>query len=303
MRVETFEPEHLPHLLDLINTHLSAVVPGWSLTAEFLKTHLKRDTTEPVTDPWVIERTTLCATGEDGMRAAAHLLRYGDGVEVGEALRGAGEINWIVSRPEYPDAASAVLSAAREWLAVRNIDRVEVWGGGMFVPVFCGVPDSWPHVVSALETAGYRPGPERREALYGGSLDGVPEPEGPAVPNLKLRRSPGALGTRFSAMLGAREVGFCEIVPDLTRDNALPALRGWAELAELRVEEGWRGRGIGAWIVHRAVAELRTAGGEHIVFCVAAADETAGAGRFYRRFGWDVLVRETRSWTRRQPTS
>lgn len=303
MRVEPFEPEHLPRLLDLINTHLCAVVPGWSLTAEFLETHLERDMTEPVTDPWVVERTTLCVDGEDGMRAAAHLLRYGDGVEVGEALRGAGEINWIVSHPEYPDAALAVLTAAREWLAVRNVTREEVWGGGMFVPVFCGVPDSWTHVVSALETAGYRTGSERREALYGGSLNGVSEPEGPPVPDLRLRRSPGASGTRFSAMLGAREAGYCEIVADLTRDNALPALRGWAELAELRVDEGWRSRGIGAWIVRHAVAGLRSAGCERIVFCVAAADEAVGAGRFYRRFGWDVLVRETRSWSRQQRTS
>lgn len=303
MRVEPLEPEHLPRLLDLINTHLPAVVPGWSLTAGFLETHLKRDTTEPVTDPWVIERTTLCAIEEDRMLAAVHLLRYGDGEEVGKALRGAGEINWMVSHPERPDAVSAVLAAAHEWLAVRNVTREEVWGGGMFVPVFCGVPDSWPHIHSALETAGYRSGPERREALYGGRLGVVPEPGDPPLPNLGSRRSTGAFGVRFSAMLDEEEIGYCEVVPDLTRGNALPALRGWAELAELRVDEGWRDRGIGAWIVRRAVAGLRGAGCERIVFSVAADDEAAGAGRFYRRFGWDVLVREARSWTRQQRTS
>lgn len=26
-------------------------------------------------------------------------------------------------------------------------------------------------------------------------------------------------------------------------------------------------------------------------------DEVAGAGRFYRRFGWNVFARETRSWS------
>ncbi len=41
-----------------------------------------------------------------------------------------------------------------------------------------------------------------------------------------------------------------------------------------------------------AVAWLRLAGCDRIVFNVAAPDEAAGAGRFYRRFGWDVFVRE-----------
>lgn len=300
MLARSLERTQLPSLLDLINIHLSDVVPGWSLTADFLETHLEHDATEPTTDPWVVERTTLCVAEEDQVLAAAHLLHYGDGGEVGEALRGAGEISWLVFRPEHPDTASATLNAARKWLSARNPTREEIWGGGMFVPAFCGVPDSWPHVTSALEVAGYSPGLERREALYGGTLDSTPELLDTSVSNLKLHCSPGAFGIRFSAEFGGEEVGYCEVVPDLTRDNSLPALLGWAELTELRVDESWRDREIGTWILCHAVSWLRVAGCDRIVLSVAADDEAAGAGRFYRRFGWDVLVRETRSWSRQQ---
>ncbi|MBA2510434.1 MAG: N-acetyltransferase, partial [Rubrobacteraceae bacterium] len=77
MRVRPYEHTHLPALLDLVNLHLTAVVPGWALPEAFLAEHLTRNTGEFVTDPWVVERATLCALEGHRMLAAAHLLRYG----------------------------------------------------------------------------------------------------------------------------------------------------------------------------------------------------------------------------------
>jgi hypothetical protein len=37
---------------------------------------------------------------------------------------------------------------------------------------------------------------------------------------------------------------------------------------------------------------------DRVIIAVADANEEAGAGRFYRRFGWDVLVRERHGWRR-----
>lgn len=301
MRVVSFEHDHLPQLLELVNLHLSAVVPGWALTADFLFEHLKRDHTEPITDPWAVGRTTLCVVDKGRVISAAHLLRYGDGEEVGEALRGAGEINWALARPRHPEAAETVLAAARERILAWEVKREEVWGGGVFVPAFCGVPDSWPHVLAALENAGYRPDAGGREALYGGGFDGVPAPGNPPLAGLTLRRTAGRFGVRFCATLDGEEIGHCECTPDLTRGGVLPALRGWAEVQELWTREEQRNRGIGSWLVRHAVAWLRMAGCDRIVIPVAEDDEAAGAGRFYQRFGWEVFVREIRSWTRDAP--
>lgn len=76
----------------------------------------------------------------------------------------------------------------------------------------------------------------------------------------------------------------------------MPALRGWAELSAMFVQEMWRGRGIGTWLVQHAVAWLRVAGCDRIVLSCAAEDEAAGAGRFYRRFGWEVFTRLQDGW-------
>ncbi len=295
MRVQSFEPPYLPQLLELVNLHLGAVVPGWALSGAFLAEHLERDRTEPLTDPWVEERATLCAVdGGSRLLAAAHLLRYGEGREVGGGYRGAGEIDWLVALPGRGDAATRVLSAARERLANWKVRKEYGWISGLPTIPMIGVPESWPHVAATLEAAGYRPDPRhRREALYGGRLDGVPAPTGePPVDGLTVLQTAGPHGTRFSAVAGDEEVGFCEVVPDLTRDGLLPALDGWAELHEIRVREHWRDRRIGSHLLRRAVAWLRLGGCDRIVLNVAAPDEAAGAGRFYRRFGWDVFVRE-----------
>ena len=77
-RIDAFSPAHLPQLLQLVNLHLTAAIPGWALSETTLARHLEHDDTQPITDPWVAERTTLCAVEGYRILAAAHLLRYGD---------------------------------------------------------------------------------------------------------------------------------------------------------------------------------------------------------------------------------
>ena len=180
MRVQPFERVHLPQLLKLVNLHLAAVVPGWAITEEFLAETLERNHTEYITDPWVEERATLCAAEGHRVLAAAHLLRYGTGPEVSDSYKGTGEIDWFLSLPGRSDAASAVLSSARDHLASWEVSQEYGWGGGIPAgPPLWGVPDIWPHIAAALDAAGYKSPPGRhREAIYGGTLGGVPQAGG-----------------------------------------------------------------------------------------------------------------------------
>ena len=299
MRAIPYEHDHLLPLLDLVNGHLAAVVPGWALTAEFLAEHLQRNVGEYVTDPWVVERATLCVLEGHRMLAAAHLLRYEEDPGVAAALRGVGEISWLVFLPDRADAATAVLSAVHGMLASWPVTRRQAYGSGLPKMPLAGIPDAWPHVARALGATGYEPARKgNREALYGGRLDGIPTPDEPPVPGTTISRSVGRLGVRFSALQGEEELGICECVADLGRGGALPALRGWADLSEVRVAEGWRNRGVGSWLVGTAAEWLRHGRCERVILVVDGEDEAAG--RFYRRFGWEVLAREVLPGSRRR---
>lgn len=296
--IEHYRPEHLPQVQALVNVHMGALVPGWALPEAAIASRLERNPGEYVVDPWVTARATLCAIERQRVVAAAHLLRYGGGAEVGANHRNVGELAWLVAWPEASDATAVVLAAAHEQLARWGV--AEGWALETCLPEgpFAGVPDTWPHIMAALTAAGYRPGPQaaREEALYAGQLDQIPSPGAPPIEGLSIRRSTGRFGARFTASIGEQALGDCDCIADLTDGGGLPALRGWGELSELEVREPWRDRGIGAWLAGHAAAWLRLGGCSRIVLSVAAEDEAAGAGRFYQRLGWSPLVRFQRGW-------
>lgn len=299
VRIEAFADTHLAQLLQLVNLHLTAAIPGRALSETTLARHLEHDATQPITDPWVAERTILCAVEGYRILAAAHLLRYGDQPAVREWCRGTAEIGWFLARPERPEAAAAILSAVDDQFRGWHVREVRGWGPGLPAGPLWGVPDVWPHIADALVAAGYRPDPAtHREALYGGWLATVPPPEILPADGLTIRRTVGTYETRFTAILGGQEVGHCDIQPDLTHGGLSPALRGWGWLTDFQVHEDWRNRGIGSWLVRHAAAWLRLAGRDRVVLAVADQNEAAGAGRFYQRFGWEVFTREIHGWVR-----
>jgi GNAT superfamily N-acetyltransferase len=304
------EADELPAVRALVNAHVEAVIPGWGLPDGYLRDHLRRNPEQPIIDPWVRERRTLCALERGQLTAAAHLLRYGDGPEVGADYQNAGDLGWFFFWPGQAEAGEALLRAAHEQMRAWGVARCYAWDAGMPLPLLGGVPDAWPHIGGMFEAAGFRHNPERLEAIYGGWLSaprdwrasGVPGmlevPPAPPLPGLSIERTMGRLQTRFAALAGGQAVGHCECAADLTGGGALPALRGWAELGELYVDEDWRNRGVGAWLVRHAAAWLRLGGCDRVAFSVTEKDEAAGAGRFYQRFGWNALARIRMGWHR-----
>jgi ribosomal protein S18 acetylase RimI-like enzyme len=290
MSVVSFEQRHLKPLLELVNLHLSAALPGACVSADVLAAHLERNVGEYIVDPWVLERTTLCVPDGYRLAAAVHLLRYADRPEASPDWRAIGEIGWLVFRAGCENAAAELLATAREQFATWHVRDEHGWGAGLPDVSICGVPDAWPHIDAALRAAGYAPDPNvHREALFGGWLADIPAPGAPPLTGLTLARTAGPHGTRFAATLDNKQVGFCEF----SQTSA-----GWAEGWELHVHENFRRRGLGTWLVRHAVAWLRLAGCERIVLSVTEDDEQAGAGAFYRAFGWDVLTRQVNGWRR-----
>ena len=253
LRVESFVTSHLPGLQSLFNCHLSAVVPGWTLPAHVIAESLERDPCEYVTDPWIVERRTLCAVERGRVLAAAHLLRYGSGPEVSEGFRSAGALEWFLAWPPAPssryvfaysfdEAAEAVLAAAVKQLSSWEVTR-QYGGTNLPVPVVSGVPGQWPHISSRLEGAGFKPNPELEEVIYAGALEGPAAPAEPPVPGLELVVTTADGTVRLAGVLDGGTIGHCGWDLGAGRGGEFPALTAWAELADLWVEPAWRRRG------------------------------------------------------------
>jgi len=294
--VEPHRGTHLGQLQHLVNRHLAVVLPGWSLPAEVIEGSLGSASEDAPPDPWVARRRTLCAVEDDRLLGAAHVLLYGSAPEVGAAYRGAAELAWLLFRPEADRAAEALVDAARDLVAVWGAKRLYACDTSLPVPVVSGVPESWPHVSAALNRGGFEPAVEGEEVLYVGQL---PErgPDAPPLAGLEVRAAIEEPGHRFIAELAGIEVGFLDWAPDLSFGRMLPALAGWAQLSILGVREGWRGRGIGPWLVRSTAPFLRMLGVRRVVVALTQYQEAAGAGSMCRGLGWEPLVRLQQGWS------
>jgi GNAT superfamily N-acetyltransferase len=286
----------LLQLSELVNAHLGMAVPGWKVPAAYIGQQLEANPAETLLDAWVEERVTLWALEKGRLAAAAHILRYGDGEEVGADYRKAMDIGWLVSWPEAGAAAGAVLDAAlalgRRWRPAATY----AWDAGGWIPVVTGVAEAWPHIIQALQKAGFSDAQGRIERVYGGAIEPPGGVARPPVAGLAVKQQTDGRRTLYEAVLEGEIVGQCECAAELVAGHEMAALQGWGELWNMRVEEGWRGRGIGSWLLRHGLRWLHQSGCHRIALCVDSEDEARGAGRFYRRFGWEVMVTCRRGW-------
>jgi ribosomal protein S18 acetylase RimI-like enzyme len=299
IEVRPFRRGDREQLTGLVNAHTAAVVPGMSVSVNTVLSQLEREPGEFIVDPWVRERATLVTQQRQRIVAAAHLRRFGDGEDVSEGYRGAGEIRWFVFWPWAPywpdstDAAEALMAACLALLDKWAVER-EYADGTLPAPGIYGLPEQWPHVRGIFEGAGFEHD-GHTEVVYIATVDDLPRPARPPLPELSLRRSLGINGTRLSAVLGTEVVGYIE-VDTFEGAERLPRHGGWADIGNFAVMEEHRRRGIATWLVAEAAEWLRLAGVERVLDYAWANQEVGTA--FAKAVGFRELTRTQRGWVR-----
>jgi GNAT superfamily N-acetyltransferase len=299
-QVRPFARADRDQLATLVNAHISAVVPGVSVSVQALLSHLERDPGEFVVDPWVTQRLTLVAEQRSRVVAAAHLLRYGDDERVGRQFRDTAEIRWLVcwpAAPYWPDAPAA--GAALMEACLRTFGSWEVRGtfadGSLPAPGVFGVPEQWPHVAGLYARAGFAG--SRRETVLIAATDrlaqGLPRPDLP----LQLRRTLGINGTRFSAWDGDVVLGYLEIDTNLGEAGRFSRGWGWADVGNLHIEESARRQGVATWLLAHAVDWLELGGIGRMLTYLGEEDGPPEAA-FWASAGFATLTTTTRLWQR-----
>lgn len=282
---------HLADLQRLLNRHVAAVVPGWGVTREFITENLGRRTPGPGTEE------AICALEGRRFVAALGLRHHGDGPEVVGFNRGLGVINWLLVDPAYGTIGTELIAEARRRLQRLGSTRASAnWDVGLPLPY--GVADTWTHLIASLEGAGFAAAirPYWVEEVWGGPMPArLAAPSAP-VEMVQIRRRLGDEGTEFLALADGVEVGHCDCVPGLSRSGRLPLLDGWGQIADLFVEEAWRGRGVGTTLMNHATSWMRLAGCARVVLSVPSGSDSPEAHRFYPRFGWSRWATQFKVW-------
>jgi GNAT superfamily N-acetyltransferase len=301
VQVRPFRRADREQLTALVNAHVQAVVPGVSVSVNTVLSQLERDPGEFIVDPWVTERMTLVAEQRGRVVAAAHLLRYGGGGEVGKACRDTAEINWLLFWPraahwrDAEEAAGALMDACLVQLRSWGVGHWHV-DGALPAPGVYGVPEQWPHVRALYEQAGFVHDGHVEIVLLA-RVDELPQPARPPLEGLRLRRSVGESGTRLSACLGEEAVGFIEVETNLAEGGRLAHLGGWADVGNLQVVEAYRRRGVATWLVGQAADWLRLARVERLLEYAWPKEQDLLA--LLARLGFRELTRTARGWHHR----
>jgi ribosomal protein S18 acetylase RimI-like enzyme len=301
VQVRPFRRADREQLTALVNAHIQAVVPGVSVSVNTVMSQLERDPGEFIVDPWVAERRALVAEQRGRVVAAAHLLRYGAGAEVGESTRGAGEINWLLYWPEasyWPDSAAAADALLTACLAQLRRWPVSRWhaDGALPAPGVYGLPEQWPHIRGLYERAGFVHDGHTEIVLLA-RVDELPEPSEPPIPGLRLGRALGVNGTRLYGVLDDRVVGYVEVETNLAEGGRLAHLGGWADVGNLQVDEAYRRRGVATWLVGQAADWLRLARVDRLLDYAWPEEEAMLA--LLARLGFRELTRTARGWVHR----
>ena len=293
IEVRPFRRSDRHQLTDLVNAHVQAVVPGVSVSVNAVLSQLEREPGEVVVDQWVVERATLVAEQRGRVVAAAHLLRYGSGPEVGPALRGAAEIRWLLcamDAPFWPDASAAGLAVAEAAVA-----RLRAWrpasigaDGTLPAPGVYGIPEQWPHVADLLRRVGFSRGGRTEIVLL---ADVAELPRRPRPSGLRVERTLGTVGTRLAAVRDDCVVGYVEVDTGIGGFGAIAGQPGWADVGNLWVQEADRGRGVGSWLLGEAAEWLRLGRVDRLL---AYADP--GETGFLERCGFRRLTETVRDW-------
>ena len=281
----------------LANAHLAAILPGLSISVNTLLSQLEREPDEYVVDPWVIQRVTLVAEDRGNVLAAAHLVRYGSDPHVGADYQGAAEIRWLLCWPGADAVAAgerllgACLGQFRRWRA-----RREFANGALPAPGAYGVPDAWPHVHQMLADAGFGDG--RPEEVLAAAVSNLPRAVPPPRPGLRVVRSVGAVGTRFAAREGDRDLGYLDIDTALGEQGRFAPGQRLADIGNLWVEPDDRRRGVARWLLATAADWLDLAGVRLLLTYLDPMTDDAERA-FVTAAGFTPMITTTRGLQRR----
>jgi GNAT superfamily N-acetyltransferase len=292
IEIRPFRRDDREQLTGLVNAHVAAVIPGITVSVNTVMSQLEREPGEPIVDPWVVERRTLVAVQPDGVMAAAHLHRYGDGDTVGPGYRNTASIHWLVFGYKRDEAADALMA---ECLVVLDgwAVRAQYAGGELPSVATYGVPATWPHVRELYMRSGFvHDG--HIELIFVAEVDRLPVTTAPPVDGLTVERSVGAQGTRFAALLDGERIGYVEV--ELRTSDVRARQFGWADIGNLWVAEPHRRRGIATWLLGVAADWLRLGGVERLLTYAWPSEVEELA--FVAHHGFRELVRTERGWTR-----
>lgn len=261
MKIEIlpFTSSWLPDLTTLINSHIIHLMPGWVLledqvasvlTAPYwwnLHYHQSTEQNE--------KQKILCAFVDGHLSAAAQVYFPQDGCAY---------VGWIVSDPQLSLALTNLLEKIINHACQLQCQAVSFSRYGFGVG-WMDIPTIWPHLVEGIQKAGFVL--EREWVLMSGDIPALIAAASPVFLDcqVKWHVDPTKFEWEVAACLDEIRVGECQFwgIPSVFR--GCPGYDEWITLEWISIEEPYRRKGIGRWLITEQLKYQAQRGVRHVL--------------------------------------
>ncbi len=206
---------------------------------------------------------TLCMLVDDHLVAAA---QWGTPVfgETPPALNNASVLFWLVGEPGHPGELKLLVDEILKRARATGVERI-LTGRFCFGVGWLGVSAEWPHVIRALQQAGFVRGSQW--ILLTSAVDPpmINQPVLPSSFTATWNENNSTIEWDLGLHSGDALVGECSAWGIPPHFSACPGYSSWCTVEWLGVEPDYRRRGIGRWLLAEQFRKQAQRGIQHII--------------------------------------
>jgi GNAT superfamily N-acetyltransferase len=285
-----FSPDLLPALTELVNEYIVHIPPYWTLSKSQVQTTISQAQNlwqvhyPEQTDSFRIE--TLCARS-DGNIVAALQWGFPEDLAQDKAQTRDGVLFWCFTKPKQPGALLYLLETITEHARVLGCLRLQT-SRFSFGIGWMGIPVCWSHLIEGLLKAGFTV--YREWVLYGreGLPAQIPLPDSLPSMQVEFHEDPSVLEMDATIWHSHRFVGECNIWGIPSHFTVCPGYSQWTTIEWLGIEQEYRRRGLGNWLLLESMRQQAKRGVSHFLCWAVTGNDPIR--RLNEQAGFQALV-------------
>jgi len=268
MRAQTvpFDPSLAPEVTRLTNRHMRVVPPGWELSEQQVA-----DTVAAVDSLWRHhypdgqrgEQETFCLAASGRLAAAAQLTYLAADPADGDSSPEA-HLEWAVADADLDDAAGALFDEIIAGSRARRCRIIRASGRWAFGVGWIGIPVVWPHLIDAALQRGFQA--KWDWVIMTGDIDALAVPAPATAPgDLAWQVDEQALEWNLEIRQADGKVAECDVWGIPPHLVGCAGSEEWTTVEWIGVEEAFRRRGVGRFLMQEQARLHARRGIRHLV--------------------------------------
>lgn len=267
MNCVEYTPDLLSPLTRLVNAQMADIPPGWSLSEAQVDQVVSQ-----VSSLWdvhfpeqnaLFELETLCVLERGNLLAAAQW-GYPTHQSGAQRIGSSSVLFWIAAEPGSIEGLSLLLETLETHSRLARCPRITTTRFSFGVG-WLGIPAPWPHVIEALQAAGFVASNHWVILTGKANIPEVKEPESLGSMSISWQVDEHAAEWDLRLHSGDDLAGECQAWGIPRHFSTCEGYSNWVTVEWLGVEPGFQRKGIGSWLIAEQIRRQAQRSLTHVI--------------------------------------